>query len=387
MELHYRFIENLESDRVNLILKPTNKCNLSCPYCYNRSKSRNEKMMTAEEAIYIINKVLCEYKDPSVTFHGGEPLLMGKDWYRMVCSETRKIANEKGCHLSFNMQTNGTLVDEEYIEIFKKYNIKVGFSFDGTENDHTRKSTEKLLKSFNLFKENIGSCSAGLIVTNNNAHKLIEEFELFEKLGVHPKFDPVFNADEIREGLFEDLDKNKVLNGYKELFDYYIQREDPISTNIFDIYIDGVFGFDEFRMRSCDLSICNFRWVSVAPNGDIYPCGREWTEDYKIGNIYENTIKEAFCSEKYLSMVMTINERVQNCFKTCEYAKYCYGACPATILSNTGKFEGLDKSHCMFLKGLYDHIETYFMDVTKPVNNKKVIQYILNNNKVKINRK
>lgn len=120
------------------VVKPTHACNLACTYCYNEDE-RNKKM-TLDTLRAVVDRT-CEFvaenvKDRKVDFiwHGGEPMLMGVDFYREVMSY-QSLHSHK-IHISNVMQTNGLKVNEEWCEFFKEHNWQVSISLDGTKS-HT----------------------------------------------------------------------------------------------------------------------------------------------------------------------------------------------------------------------------------------------------------
>lgn len=123
----------------HIIFKTTSICNLSCEYCYvfnkqDRSYQYQDDLMSLDvvnvfmtrlEEYLSVNKNLNVY----ITFHGGEPLLQNKSFYIEFANKLQNFPNQ----VKLNIQTNGTLIDEEWCNIFKKYNISVGISIDGNE--------------------------------------------------------------------------------------------------------------------------------------------------------------------------------------------------------------------------------------------------------------
>jgi len=112
---------NMRRD-LTLIVKPTHKCNLNCPYCYdkiNRTWSEDMSLDTVEQTIKLFNGRVREW-----IWHGGEPLLMGADWLRQASNIVRQYDPD----VRIEIQTNGTLINEDIIEFFKEFNMRPGLS-------------------------------------------------------------------------------------------------------------------------------------------------------------------------------------------------------------------------------------------------------------------
>jgi len=125
----------------------TNVCNLNCPYCYdkiNRTWSEDMSLDTVEQTIKLFNGRVREW-----IWHGGEPLLMGADWLRQASNIVRQYDPD----VRIEIQTNGTLINEDIIEFFKEFNIRPGLSFDGILNEYTRKDLGKLLFVWRLLEK------------------------------------------------------------------------------------------------------------------------------------------------------------------------------------------------------------------------------------------
>ena len=127
----------------NLMIKPAGSlCNLGCSYCYYLDKaeiySGREPVMSIDMLETVIRKYIETCETPEVTFnwHGGEPLVLGKDFFRKVLEFERRYADGKIIHNT--MQTNGILLDSEWAAILRAGNFLTGISVDGPAEIHDR---------------------------------------------------------------------------------------------------------------------------------------------------------------------------------------------------------------------------------------------------------
>ena len=132
----------------NLMIKPAGSlCNLDCHYCYYLDKAdiyHGHQPKMTEETLELLTKQYIEANDvPEVTFnwHGGEPLVMGLDFYRKAMHLQQKYADGKIIHNS--LQTNGTLITREWAEFFKQYHFLIGISIDGPADIHDKFRKDK----------------------------------------------------------------------------------------------------------------------------------------------------------------------------------------------------------------------------------------------------
>ncbi|MDE1310369.1 radical SAM protein [Vibrio aestuarianus subsp. cardii] len=156
-----------------VVLKITERCNINCKYCYFFNKDNQEyvnhspiiKSETVSDVIDFLDQAISDLGicKMTISFHGGEPLMMGK---KRFTSMMEKFQEKNGyTSMMFCIQTNGTLIDEEWANIFNKYRINVGVSLDGPEHIHnlnridkSNKGTyESVINGIKLLKKMIGA--------------------------------------------------------------------------------------------------------------------------------------------------------------------------------------------------------------------------------------
>ena len=127
---------------MTFIIKPTYSCNLRCKYCYlSNETKRQSKLFDLEFAKRIIDqmKQMLQVKPRrkiTIIWHGGEPMLWGINNYRAIFAYMRQ--EFAGYEVQNSMQTNLSLVNDEWIDLFLQYNVRVGFSLDGTADIHSQ---------------------------------------------------------------------------------------------------------------------------------------------------------------------------------------------------------------------------------------------------------
>ena len=134
--------------RITVLLKPTNACNLRCVYCYHADGGYDNKVMDTSLFNQILEKIVDVFPAVHFIWHGGEPLLLGDKFY----SDISKIEDSYASSIKITnaIQTNGTLLDENFINLLDSLDFQIGFSFDGESNNKTRGFTHETLSAMEL---------------------------------------------------------------------------------------------------------------------------------------------------------------------------------------------------------------------------------------------
>ena len=344
--------------RVTLIVKVTNKCNLDCPYCYNQMKAGWDQVMTLEQVEETAHKFKGHIN--TWTWHGGEPTLMGIDWFR----KAHKIIREVCGDVSIVIQTHGGTINQEWIDFYKEEKMQPGLSFDGYGNDLTRKNTRQLLKNMELLRENGMEPSAILVITKDNTHRLNEEYELFKKLKINGMFNQVFEVHGVdsEKAHTDFVGQNIMANNVCDHFDYWIQdKNDPIDIFLATRYLNMLL---ESSHLLCEHTDCTGGWVAIYPNGDLYPCGRDWLPEAKFGTLSEISNWEDF---QKLCKVKKFKEDVTNMLdgycSNCEWFNSCKGGCYADAWQEGSGIKKPFSGTCEATKIILSHIFNRIKDI------------------------
>lgn len=128
------------------VLKVAELCNLNCSYCYMYHKGdtsfrQRPRFMSQEVAASAIRRIAAyalrhQLAGIELALHGGEPLLVGRSWVKWFFEEALRIGSANGVTFTFALQTNGTLLDNDWVELLSQFNVRVGVSCDGPEQLH-----------------------------------------------------------------------------------------------------------------------------------------------------------------------------------------------------------------------------------------------------------
>lgn len=331
-----------------LIVKPTHKCNLNCPYCYDKINRINE-LHGDYMSLKTVEKIAEIFKDNAKQWiwHGGEPLLMGTGFYY----KANDIILSKSKDIEMSVQTNGTLINPDYIELFKKYNLRPGLAFDGIKNELTRKHTANFLKTIKLLETYDMPRGAIMLLTPENIDGIIDEHEYFNRLNIPVQMNIIYEA--IGNENAKTIGVKQLTNAICNFFDYWM--EDNKDSQICTIYLNRLLGGKKSFCGDID---CVGKWFGIHPNGDLMPCGNDWQEDMTFGNIHDyNSTAEIMEHPNFVRFKKETRELIQSCKDNgCPFFYACHGGCYAHAYNKFGHCRKPSPEDCEATKIILTHI-------------------------------
>lgn len=322
---------------LNLMIKPaSSQCNLKCDYCFyqdianSRKNSKNEFMniITLEQ---LVKKTFEEVEiQVNFIFQGGEPTLVGIDYFYQFHNFVNKY-NTNNIVVTFSIQTNGTLIDENWIKFFKKYNYLVGISLDGNKETHNffrkyknnEESFSIIFNNLKLLKNEKINFNILTVVNKNNFNLGKEIYNFFRKNNFnYLQFIPCLDTTSNNYSL-TDTEYAVFLNDIFPLWADDILKGDSISIRYFDNLINILlYG----TVEACEMTgHCNINFV-IEADGSIYPCDFYSSDEYKLGDIHLSTFSEILENTKLKNFIFSSLELNILC-KKCEYLQLCRGGC------------------------------------------------------------
>jgi uncharacterized protein len=349
-------------NKIELLIKPSSYlCNLDCSYCfYKKTKSiyPDAKIMDLKTLEFFIKRFMdySEGRDIYFCWQGGEPLICGIDFYFNVI-EFQKKYGKRGQIVGNTVQTNGILINEKWIEFFKKYNVFVGISLDGPEEIHNfyRKYKDGR-KTFNKVMENIRLLKSADVQFNilstigENSGKYPEKiFEFFIKKDF--KYLQFIPATDRKKGKISDfsitpLTYSKFLC---RIFDLWWNNGSPfVSIRFFDNILEVLLGLE---VSNCTLKKRCGEYLVIEHNGDIYPCDFFVMPEFKLGNIYTDEIEKIY--EKLENFGKMKEIELSEC-KNCRWNFICNNGCMWQRYVKNGNLKGVDYL-CPAYKNFFTH--------------------------------
>ena len=375
-----------------VMLKPAGAhCNLACKYCYyleknNLYQNSHRHLMTDEMLEQFTREYIEAQTMPQVlfTWHGGEPLMRSIDFYKKALALQKKYAHGK--QIDNVIQTNGTLLTDEWCEFFAKNHWLVGISIDGPQeyHDHYRvtpagkPSWEKVMQGISLLKKHRVEWNAMAVVNAYNAEHPLEFYHFFRDNGCqYLQFTPIV------ERLTEHEDGRTLAS----LVD---DREIPLADasvtpqqwgnflcTIFDDWMRHDVGKTFVEIFDCTLA----NWMGVLPgicayskecghagvmehNGDVYSCDHFVFPEYKLGNIREQSLIDMLYGEKQQAFSRLKHTSLPRQCKECDMEFACHGECPKNRFEKDKYGEPGLNYLCQGYYQYYSHVAPY-MDFMK----------------------
>ena len=375
-----------------VMLKPAGAhCNLACKYCYYLEKNNlyqnSHRHLMSDEMLEQFTREYIEAQTmPQVlfTWHGGEPLMRSIDFYRKALALQKKYAHGK--QIDNVIQTNGTLLTDEWCEFFAKNHWLVGISIDGPQeyHDHYRvtpagkPSWEKVMQGIQLLKKHRVEWNAMAVVNAYNAEHPLEFYHFFRDNGCqYLQFTPIV------ERLTEHEDGRTLAS----LAD---DREIPLADasvtpqqwgnflcTIFDDWVRHDVGKMFVEIFDCTLA----NWMGVLPgicayskecghagvmehNGDVYSCDHFVFPEYKLGNIRDQSLIDMLYGEKQQAFSRLKHTSLPRQCKECDMEFACHGECPKNRFEKDKYGEPGLNYLCQGYYQYYSHVAPY-MDFMK----------------------
>lgn len=339
---------------MSLHISATTGCNLGCTYCYeNPDREMQDDWINKEYDMDKIMERLEAWKDryPHETpgFHGGEPLLMKQEDMETLCEWIYENYNEGG-----HIQTNATMMTEDHIEMFAKYDWGVGVSIDGPGelNEHriayeggddvTRKHTERTIKNIKRMRE--AGVPVNIIVvlhkanagTDERLERLLDFLEEMQEIGVEGHYNPAIPYEDVQEDI--SLSPERLKEVYLRTWEW-VKEGDNRQWNPMRSYIDNLLGN---QLHNCVNDKCDVYNAGAAKiimgNGETTGCGKTWSGVGDGGKFLQGpSTDEEYndADERYEMLKVTPGPYddspvdMGGC-RGCDYWNVCTGGCPSS---------------------------------------------------------
>lgn len=344
-----------------VILQSTPLCNLNCSYCYlpESSRSSNKQMAveTAVRALEVLVKSQRMAHDVEIRWHAGEPLIVSPSFYWDVIEGIRRVVPER-INLRHSIQTNGTLISNEWCELFLRQNIRVGVSIDGPQLLHDKnritkggKGTyDKIMRGIALLRGYEIPFEVIAVVTNETLKIPDEFYAFFDEL--KPTI-VALNIEESECGYDSDLLQNKDFITHYKLFlskIYQLQKKGKLKFREIE-EIRSVILFnkeDRNNLQAEPFAIVTIDWA-----GNLYTYSPELAgmthENYpsfSLGNVTEHTLEDMLSSDILNDLSADIVSGIELCRENCDYFSLCGGGAPVNKLYENGTFVSTDTGYC-----------------------------------------
>ena len=343
----------------HVMIIPTLGCPSKCAYCW--SSEVGSPVMSIETVKETVAWLKDFRLDPvTFTFHGGEPLLAGADFYRQALP----LLTDELTHLepNFALQTNLWKLTPELADVLAEYNIPIGSSLDGPQelNDLQRSEGyyERTMRGYELAKEHGLSVQFICTFTSYSVQFKEEIFNFFLENGLTLKLHPALPSLRSGEPDKWALSPEKYGELLVYLLDKYLENMNRIEVRNINDYGRCVF---TGRGTVCTFVDCMENTFAVGPDGSIYPCYRfVGMPEYVMGNVRDHPSQNELAQSPAGVRMRAFKEYVDRECKGCKHIRYCRGGCPYNAIAPTnGEIKGVDP-HCTAYQRIFDEISERF---------------------------
>ncbi|MFV0415933.1 MAG: anaerobic sulfatase maturase, partial [Chthoniobacterales bacterium] len=338
-------------------------CNLDCKYCFYLEKEQlfpsNENFKMSDETLETYIRQYIEQQDvPEISFawQGGEPTLLGVNFFRKVVALQKKYANGKTISNAF--QTNGTLLNDEWAEFFLKNNFLIGLSIDGPARLHDAYRVDKkggstyqrVIAGLKILKKHRVEFNTLTVVNRVNSQKPLEVYRFLREIGSGfiqfiPLVERLADAEATKLGLDlatppradEEEQVRMPVTDWSvqpkqygdflcKIFDEWIRRDvGRTFVQLFDVTLGNTIGQ---KGTLCFFSEKCGSALAMEHNGDVYSCDHYVYPDYKLGNVLNTSLGEMLDTDFQKKFGNDKADTLPAYCRACEVRHLCHGECP-----------------------------------------------------------
>lgn len=372
-------------------------CNLDCKYCFYLEKenlypnTRHWAMQPEVLERYIEQYIAAQPIDEvHFAWQGGEPTLLGVDFFRTVIALQQKYAGGKRIHNA--LQTNGTLIDDEWGEFLAAHKFLVGVSIDGPRelHDHYRvdkgnaPTFDRVMRGLMKLKEHKVEFNTLTVVNHHNSQYPLEVYRFLKEIGsgflqfipvverqasepgsdglvlIKPSFDRSFDRSrgdrraEVTEWSVEPLAYGRFL---AQIFDEWVKKDvGRTFVQQFDVALESWMGMEA--------SLCVFRKtcgsaLAMEHTGDLYSCDHFVYPENKLGNVMETNLEQMTSSQQQKNFGLDKRDSLPRMCRECDVRFACNGECPKHRFLKTPDGESGLNYLCAGYKHFFHHIDPY----------------------------
>lgn len=363
----------------HVMAKPSGSdCNLNCGYCFFLKKEKlypgSDFRMSDKVHEEYIRQLFEAHQIPRVTvaWQGGEPTLMGLDFFRRSI-ELQKKYQRPGLKVENTFQTNGILLDDNWCRFFRQNNFLIGLSLDGPKglHDYYRKDKggqgtfDRVMRAVQLLKEHNVEFNILCSVNSKNAHYPLEVYQFFrDELDVHfLQFIPIVERDN-KSGFQEGsrvTDRSVRPEQWGrfliEIFDEWVKR-DVGST--FVLNFDGALaGWLGMAGTLCIFGPTCGLGMALEHNGDLYSCDHFVEPGCYLGNILQTPMIDLVASEKQRKFGQDKRDTLNRYCQKCRFLFACNGECPKNRFIKTPDGEPGGNYLCAGYRAFFAHSDRH----------------------------
>lgn len=327
---------------LNIMLKPASGlCNLRCKYCFYADETGKREVesygiMSLATLKNVLTKALAQTGSCcTIAFQGGEPTLAGLDFFKAAV-EIAKTENRNHCRIQFALQTNGTLLDEDWCRFFAENHFLVGISLDGTRELHDQNRVDaqgngtykRVVSAIHLLEEHHVDFNILTVLTGGVCWSFRKVYQHYDRNGWDyqqfiPCLDPIGEA---RGGYPWSLTPERYGQYLKTAFDCWY-ADAMAGKKKYHRYFDNLLLMMSGQPpEACGMGgRCGMQYV-VEADGSVYPCDFYMLDEYRLGNLNEVDFAALDEQRKHLGFIEESTHPAPEC-RSCQWKYLCRGGC------------------------------------------------------------
>jgi uncharacterized protein len=366
--------------RIHVLAKPTGAiCNLSCSYCFFLNKDRlypDSHFHMSDEVLETYIRQLIEYhRSPQVTvsWQGGEPTLMGIDFYRRAL-DYQRLYKKPGMVFENTLQTNGTLLNDEWCEFFKENNFLVGISIDGPRRLHDvyrrdkqgQPTFDRVMRGLRLLQKHGVEYNILVTVNRVNADHPLEVYRFLRDEAGTDWIQFIPAIERLVDGQVTIFQQGNTVSERSvkprqfghfliTIFDEWVRHDvGKIFVQTFEAAVRNWLKLPSSGM--CVFNATCGHGLALEHNGDLYACDHFVEPKYFLGNIQQSHLLELLGSEKQRTFGRNKLDTLPRSCRECEVWFACKGECPKNRFDVTPNGEAGLNYLCAGYKAFFRHI-------------------------------
>ncbi len=393
--------------RFHAMVKPSgSECNIDCDYCFYLHKAdllqheSGARMSASMLELHIQQYIESQTGDEVVfSWQGGEPTLMGLDFFQTVVALQKKYA-KPGQRIGNDLQTNGIALDEQWIEFLKAHDFLVGLSIDGPQDLHDiyrktrngKPTFEYVFRAAKLLREAEVPFAALCVVNRINARhaKRVYRFLVDEigtwKVQFNPAVEPrIFKEKapgklDFSQAPLQDAPSAKPGHPLSIVTDWSVDPDDygqflcevwdewyatdfgRIHVNLFETAVAQAAGMPA---QTCTQAEFCGKGLAVEHDGEVYSCDHFVYPEYRIGNITKTHLGDLAFSAVQQKFGMDKRNTLPKQCRDCDYLRLCWGECPKNRLIRARDGQPGLNYLCTGLYRFYKHIDPDLIQILK----------------------
>ncbi|QBD78565.1 GRRM system radical SAM/SPASM domain protein [Ktedonosporobacter rubrisoli] len=344
-----------------VVLQPTPFCNINCRYCYLPQRAL-ARTMTSAVLVRILDSLFTSSllaESITLLWHAGEPLVAPLSFYQEAFRHIERL-NTKKIRIISLLQTNGTLITQQWCDFIKLQGIRVSVSLDGPQHIHDRYRVDRAgkgsfaraMRGVQLLQQNGIEPFIIMVLTRYALDYPDEIWQFFCEHGLNQL---AFNIEEVN-GIHthSSLESEENVLRYKHFLqricELRAQSERPPYIREINTFLERIQLLSEPTLSEENIAgvMLNFDYAGNVSTfaSDLLTMQHPRFGDFKLGNVFTERLEDMLNSPKLHALNAEVQRGVANCQQSCQYFDFCGGGSPVNKLSEHGQLDATETMHC-----------------------------------------